>query len=138
MTARERLRVLVSPHSETNHSLVVTNIYKRHSPPSGIGDINENQTNKNQEAHTDKDGRHTRVMLSFHGRNSHKGGGVFMKDNRLLFFVWSLPKYGKAYHIRKQTIRAVALVACLVTPATNWLYPLIHWRVKDIIIRCDR
>lgn len=41
--------------------------------------------------------------------------------------------YGKALRIRRNSLRALFTVFCLLTPATNWLLPFTSWIIRSDI-----
>lgn len=50
---------------------------------------------------------------------------------------WNNMSYGKAYIIPARYVKLLISFICVVTPATNWLIPIIWKRIKDIKVRCD-
>jgi len=43
-------------------------------------------------------------------------------------------QYGKAFKITRNTILAIAIVLCIVTPGTNWLIPFLKKVIKTGIV----
>jgi len=43
--------------------------------------------------------------------------------------------YGKALKLRAFWLRALFIGLCLITPATNWMIPLVVPRIKDYMVR---
>ena len=50
---------------------------------------------------------------------------------------WNSKRYGESKRIKKSYIKAFLLFICLVTPFTNWIYPLVQHKIKDVIIRYE-
>ena len=47
-------------------------------------------------------------------------------------------KYGQAIRIKKNWLRSMIIILCLITPMTNWLIPLIPKMIRaDKIIRYE-
>ena len=57
-----------------------------------------------------------------------------MKFNDIIY--WNNKSYGNAVKIKRSTLIAAAIFACVITPCTNWLIPFVGRAIKsDIIVR---
>jgi len=62
---------------------------------------------------------------------------VTMTDFKDLCF-WNSRTYGSAIKIKQGTLMTIFVIGCLITPATNWIIPMVKKIIKrDIIIRYD-
>lgn len=51
---------------------------------------------------------------------------------------WNHHSYGSAVRVRKRVLKSFLVVACVLTPGTNWLLPFLLPRIKsDFVFRYE-